>query len=104
MKELVIGGVYFTVSFAEPNLVYPIVDAYVYLGVNLLNDEAEDTWYFQDTGSYAEHGDFTNNRSTNAQIITFTASRLDDVLDLAQLSEVLTAAAEGRLKQLQPSA
>jgi hypothetical protein len=104
MKEFVIGRVYFTVSFVEPNLVYPIVDAYVYVGVNLLKDEAEDTWYFQDTGSYAEHGAFTNDRSTDAQIMTFTTSRLDDVLDVTRLCEILTATAEGRLKQLQPSA
>ena len=93
MREFIIGKVYFTVSFVEPKLVYPIVDAYVYVGKNLLKDEAEDTWYFQDTASYVERGAFIAAQGGgDRQVMTFNASRLGDVLDVAGLNEVLRAA------------
>jgi hypothetical protein len=100
MKEFTVGHVYFMVSFLETKLVYPIVTAFVYLGKDLLKDETEETWYFQDTASYAEHGAFTDGRSNNAQVLTFKASNLDDVLDVPGLCDVLMGAAAGRLTQI----
>jgi hypothetical protein len=99
MKEFNTGQVYFSVSFVEPKLVYPIVDAFVFVGKNLLANESEDTWYFQDTASYAEGGSFIDHVNGKGQITTFTASRLDDVLGIPELCETLSGAAQGTLTQ-----
>ena len=50
-EELKIGDTYFKVAYADNDLTIPLVDSVTFIGRNLDDDE-EDTLYFQDVESY----------------------------------------------------
>lgn len=85
------GECYYRLLYREGALMYPIVDTFVFLGMNLSDDE-EDTWYFQDPVSYDRTGPVTESGDENASVFSFKAGELDSILDLHSLTEQLIAA------------
>jgi len=56
-RKLVIGGVYFFLSFLDKQGRCPQIQTLIYIGKNLDNERAqEDRWYFQDPSSYLKRG------------------------------------------------
>lgn len=58
-ESLVIGKCYFLLSFYDKALKMPKIRTVIYVGKNVFEEkEEENEWYFQDAGSYLEHGSF----------------------------------------------
>ena len=52
----VMGEVYFSVTWADVKLRYPVIESFVYLGMNFSDEDLEDTWYFQSAIDFAHYG------------------------------------------------
>ena len=48
--------VYFRVTWADTKLHYPVIESFVYLGINFSDEDSEDTWYFQSAIDFAHYG------------------------------------------------
>jgi hypothetical protein len=86
-----VGECYYRLHYREGALMYPIVDTFVFLGMNLSDDE-EETWYFQDPVSYDRTGPVTESGDENASVFSFKAHELEAILGLHSLTEQLIAA------------
>lgn len=84
------GECYYRLLYLDGTLTQPVIDTYVYLGMNL-SEEEEDTWYFQDTTSYNVSGPVTESGDENASVFSFKVGELGSILDLYSLTQELIA-------------
>ena len=92
------GECYYRLLYRDGALMYPVVDTFVYLGMNL-SDDHEDTWYFQDPISYDRSGPVTESGDETAAVFSFKRHELDSLLGLPELTQQLNVA----LQRLQGS-
>lgn len=50
------GEVYFFVTYPDVKMCFPLIESYVYLGMNFSDEDLEDTWYFQSASDFSKHG------------------------------------------------
>lgn len=50
------GSTYYQITYADVDLTMPGIQPMVYVGLNIFDDENEDTYYFQDTVSVIRFG------------------------------------------------
>jgi len=50
------GYTYYRITYADANQTMPGIEPMVYVGLNIFNDEKEDTYYFQDAVSVVRYG------------------------------------------------
>ena len=50
------GEVYFFVTYSDVKMCYPLIESYIYLGMNFSDEDLEDTWYFQWVSDFTKHG------------------------------------------------
>jgi hypothetical protein len=92
------GECYYRLVYREGALLQPIVETFVFLGINL-SDDQEDTWYFQDPVSYDRSGPVTESGDEHAAVFSFKAHELENMLDLHTLTEQLIVALKRRYGQ-----
>lgn len=90
------GDLYFRLTFTDPKLGYPQVETFVFVGKNLSDEDAEDTWYFQFSADYAANGSIRKGAPAGQRVTLATRRDLDDMLDLDGLVQELEAAAVRR--------
>lgn len=57
MSDFLIGGLYFSIEYADEDRLFPVPQSFVFLGKNLENQRPpEEMWYFQDTRSFCLYG------------------------------------------------
>jgi hypothetical protein len=56
MNEPEVGKTYYYLTYADPGFTMPGLDPVVYVGKNIVGDEQEDSYYFQDTPSFTRFG------------------------------------------------
>lgn len=98
MTTYEVDEVYFRLTFPDRELCYPQVESFVFVGMNLSDEDKEDTWYFQYSSDYARNGSITRGAPAGQRVCLATKRDLEDMLDLPALIQELTAAAR-RLKQ-----
>ncbi|MES9852797.1 MAG: hypothetical protein ABW170_13335 [Candidatus Thiodiazotropha sp. L084R] len=77
MFELEIGETYYMVAYADRDFTMPMIRPLVYVGKNIVEDEKEDRFYFQDTVSYARYGiAYKTAESLKCEISSFQKSEL----------------------------
>lgn len=88
----VVDKVYFRVTFADPELSYPVIDAFIFLGTNLSDeDEGGDYYYFQNAVDLYSHGDARRSMAPGAPVSRLSGSDLmDDMLDVEGLVKALS--------------
>lgn len=96
MKSWLAGECYFRLSFLDPAKTRPVVDTLVFIGMNLSEEDKEDTWYFQDAHSYNVSGPVHESEATDAQIFCYTKGSLAELLDLTGLSREIQNIASRR--------
>lgn len=99
MESYRAGECYYRLLYREGALLHPIVDTFVFLGMNLSDDE-EDTWYFQDPISYDRSGPVTESGDESAAVFSFKQYELENVLDLHSLTEQLIVALKRQYGQV----
>ena len=99
MVDFRIGDVYYQVYFQDRDFAYPILWSFVFLGMNVLEEEESDAWYFQDCQSFVESGSFVKNKSEECTVLALTEAAAKDMLDLKGMILTLTDAASRRSKK-----
>ena len=96
--DFVIEQCYFMESFYDQNLKIPKIRTVIYIGKNVLEKKEADEWYFQDAGSFMEHGSFSNmSKGTERDIFVLDKDALSLVYDLDGLISDLTRLKKGVL-------
>lgn len=94
VPQFLAGQLYFFVTYCDPQLRYPIVESYVFLGMNLSDEDLDDTWYFQPALDYVRFGSAVEN--SNRPVLCANALNISEFLDELGLSECLGAALRRR--------
>jgi hypothetical protein len=90
------GEVYFRLTYPDAELLFPLMDTFVFVGKNLGDQDTEDTWYFQFADSYAKSGSILKSKGGDRKVCVATRRDLRDMLNLARLIEELNMAAARR--------
>ena len=90
------GEVYYRVKYFDGERKYPLIDTFVYVGKNLSDDDAEDTWYFQYSESFANDGRIETPGGGERLVHCATATDVSDFLDADSLFDRLRDALERR--------
>lgn len=87
------GGIYYRVTYLDPLMRYPVIKAFLCLGVNLSDDDMDgDVWYFQDVSDYYEYGSALEATEEGTPVVCLPADALyDDMLDIDRLHAALSA-------------
>jgi hypothetical protein len=99
MRNLDEGDVYFRLTFSDPEMRYPQVESFVFVGKNLSDEDTEDTWYFQFSSDYAANGAIGRGAPEGQRVTLATARDVGDMLDLGGLVQELEAAGVRRRKK-----
>lgn len=91
VRDLKIDEVYFFVSYHDRNLLIPEIKTYLYLGIDLIPDEAKSpSYYFQEADKYIELGKWDNNLDAeNYGLVVVREDILDNIFDYAGLQNEL---------------
>lgn len=98
MPSYSIGDVYFRVTYADRALKYPGVETFVYLGVNLSDEDTEDNWYFQPASDYAHYGSALAENNSERPVVCVNKHDAADMLDTQGLVAAIEAASARRLR------
>ena len=90
----VIGEVYFFVTFPDSEMRYPVVETYVFLGMNFSDEDWVNTWYFQPILDFCEFGSAME--GTERSVFCATSEQLDEFQNITQLTHSLSQAADRR--------
>ncbi|WP_152181096.1 hypothetical protein ACM9XA_03335 [Xanthomonas sacchari] len=82
-----VDEIYYRVTYLDPGMRFPEIKAYVFLGVNLSDEDVDgDIWYFQDVYSYCETGSALTATEPGTPVECLTTEQLvGDMFDIDQL-------------------
>lgn len=86
-----VGEIYYRLTYLDPEMRFPVIRAYVCLGVNLSDDDVDrDIWYFQDVFSYYESGSALTATEPGTPVECLTTEELKgDMLDADRLHALM---------------
>ena len=88
------GDVYYRATYPDPTMFYPTLQAFVYVGKNLSDEDDGDTWYFQFADSYVRDGSIRESDSRNGRVSLASAKDLDEMLTVDEAVEELRRASD----------
>lgn len=90
-NKLIKGNCYFIVSYFDDGMCIPDVETYIFVGVNLLEENNDITyWYFQDAESYEKYGEFSQIQDKSSrEVLRVDKEALEMIYDYHGLIEVL---------------
>jgi hypothetical protein len=95
--QYIVGEMYFRITYPGRSMNYPNIQSFVFVGKNLSDEDAEDTWYFQFADSYAKFGSFLESQVSELPVACLTKDKLEhDMLDEDELLDALKSARERR--------
>ena len=89
------GEVYFYVTYPDVKMCYPLIETYVYLGMNFSDEDLEDTWYFQWASDFSEHGSALE--GIERPVFCAKKNELPEFQNAKQLASTLELAAARRV-------
>ena len=92
----VVGKNYYRVTYLDSNQSCPRIETFVYIGLNLSDDDYDDTWYFQFIDSCVEHGSPLEGREGEFNMRLVKSDNLSEMLSVDQLATELEAAEQRR--------
>lgn len=85
-----VDKIYFRVTFCDPDMTFPVVDPFVFLGMNLSeDDDGGEFYYFQNAVNLYKNGDAR--RVPGSPVSRLTKEHLaGDMLDVPSLVKMLS--------------
>jgi hypothetical protein len=81
---LFVGNAYYRLGFVDRQGVVVDIQTLIYIGKNVVDDDAN-TWYFQDPGSFAQHGSFVDAGTDACTVYALTEMELNSIVDFHEL-------------------
>jgi hypothetical protein len=94
------GEVYFSVQFADDDMLIPIMETWVFAGRKLDPEDVEDRLYFQDVGSYLHGVRYNSDTADNAEFQVPTEKNINHIFEYERALEVLMQCSLRRRKAL----
>jgi hypothetical protein len=94
------GGVYFSVQFADDDMLIPIMETWVLAGRKLDPEDVEDRLYFQDVESYVHGVRYDSATKENAEFQVPTEKNINHIFEYERALEVLMQCSLRRRKVL----
>lgn len=94
MTKFIVCELYFRVTYPDRYMCYPGIESFVCLGSNLLDDDSEETWYFQPASDYGCHGSALEGKER--PVVRVNESDFAEMLDVPALFCALEAASSRR--------
>jgi len=85
MKDFIVNETYFRVTYTESGFLYPLVETFIYVGMNLSDGDVEDIWYFQFALDYARFGSILEDNGNESKVTCLSENDLEDMLDMPSL-------------------
>ena len=102
-RELVEGCVYFCVTFADDDMLIPIVEPVVYVGTSLSNDREEgkltDTVYFEDIVSYRQENVSGTATEAKGKIFEYCPEEMKNIFTFDHALDLLLACSVRRAQK-----
>jgi hypothetical protein len=96
--DYVEGEVYFRITYPDVELLYPRVESFVFVGVNLSDEDHEDSWYFQFADSFARDGSVRTVGGGDRRVAVLNRAELSEMLPLERAVDELKDAERRRAK------
>lgn len=80
---------YFRVTYPDRERMFPIVETFVYLGLNLSDDDKDDTYYFQPASDYVRHGHAATADVDERPVICVGSEELNEMMDFERVVALL---------------
>jgi hypothetical protein len=97
-SKYVEGEVYFRVTYGGITEKYPTIETFVFVGMNLSDEDVEDTWYFQPAEAVAELGTVLESSGGDRIMRVLEKSELSEMMDIQELVRALESAQARRLR------
>ena len=88
------GEIYFFVTYPDVKMCFPLIESYVYLGMNLSDEDHEDTWYFQWASDFSKYGSALE--GTERPVFCAKKDELNEFQNAKQLASTMELAAARR--------
>jgi len=95
--DLQVGAIYFSVQFADDDMLIPIVEPLVFIGRHLTRDD-QGSVYFQDAGSYREGIRFESPETGAAVFYAQAEHEINHVFEYERALDLLLACSLRRKK------
>ena len=86
------GEVYYRMTFPDKDLLYPIIESFVFIGINLSEEDIEDSWYFQFAHGYGKYGSVIDTNLGDRKVLVLKEEQLEDMLNTESLVIALQSA------------
>ena len=99
MTDYSVGDVYFRLVYPDADLLYPLIQSFVFVGMNLSEEDDEETWYFQFAEDYAKYGSILESSQCEQRVSCELRSTVSCMLDLEGLNKELVLAGARRINK-----
>ena len=99
-SALKVGDVYFSVQFADSNLLIPIMETWIFLGRRFDPEDVEDRLYFQDVESYRQGIRYDSEDTGDAKFQVPTENNINHIFEYERALERLMECSLRRRKFL----
>lgn len=85
-------NVYYRLTFSDAEMLYPTISTFVFAGLNLSENDTEDTYYFQFIDSFTSSGSAAeSNPQGDFRVTSLVKNDLPEMLTLEELQLNLSA-------------
>lgn len=97
-SSLKVGDVYFSVQFADSEMLLPIMETWVFVGRRLDSEDLEDRLYFQDLESYRQGIRYDSEDTGDAKFQVPTENNVNHIFEYERALDQLLACSLRRKK------
>jgi hypothetical protein len=87
--QLAEGELYFTVQYADEQMLVPLISTWIFLGRKLDSDDVDETLYFQDTDSYQQGARYGAPEAEGARFRVYTENEIKFFFEFERALEEL---------------
>ena len=79
-------------TFPDQELLYPIIDSFVFIGMNLSDEDEKDSWYFQFAHGYGKYGSVVDTNLGDRKVLVLKKEQLEEMFSTESLVTALQSA------------
>lgn len=83
------GEVYYRLTFPDQGLLYPIIESFVFIGMDLSEEDNEDSWYFQFAHGYGKFGSVVDTNLGDRKVLVLIKEQLEEMFNTESLVTAL---------------
>ncbi len=86
------GEFYYRINFPDQGMLYPLIDSFVFVGMNLSDEDQEESWYFQFADGYGKYGSVVDTNLGDRKVLVLNKEQLEEIYNTESLVTALQSA------------